>query len=91
MSSRLTTAAAVVELQHGRADRDAALLLQLHPVRGRGALVFAVLDRARQVDGVAVEQELLRQRRLARVGMRDDREGAAAGDFGREGTSGIGH
>ena len=74
--------AAVVELEHGRADGNAALRLELHPVRGGGALVLAVLDRAGQVDRVAVQQELLGQRRLARVGMGDDREGASAGDFG---------
>jgi hypothetical protein len=80
-------AAGVVELEDGRTDRDAALFLQLHPVGGGGALVFAGGDGAGEMDGVAVKQELLGQRRLARVGVRDDREGAAAGDFlgGRHG------
>jgi hypothetical protein len=50
--------AVVVELQDGRADRDARAALQLHPVRGRGPLVLAVLDRAGQVDRVPVKQEL---------------------------------
>ena len=76
---------AVVELQHGRADRDPALLLELHPVRRRCPLVLPVLHRAGKVDRVAVEQELLRQRRLARVRVRDDREGASARDFGGKG------
>jgi hypothetical protein len=74
-------AAGVVELQDGGADRDAALFLEFHPVRGRGALVLAGGDGPGEVQGVAVEQELLRQRRLARVRVGDDREGAAAGDF----------
>ena len=73
--------ARVVELQDGRADRDAALALQLHPVRGGRPLVFPVLDGAGQVDRVPVEQKLLGQGRLAGVRMRDDREGAATGDF----------
>jgi hypothetical protein len=33
------------------------------------------------MNGVAVEEEFLRQRGLARIGMRDDREGATTGDF----------
>ena len=36
----------------------------------------ARLDRAGEVDGAAVEQELLGERGLAGVGVRDDREGA---------------
>ena len=39
-------AVAVGELQHGRGDRDAALLLELHPVRGGRAALAAGLDRA---------------------------------------------
>jgi hypothetical protein len=35
-------AVAVFELQHGGADGDAALALQLHPVGGGGALVLAL-------------------------------------------------
>ena len=76
------SAAVVVELENGGADRDTALFLELHPVGGGGALVFAVLDGAGEVDGVAVEEEFLGQRRLTRVRVGDDGEGAAAGDFG---------
>jgi hypothetical protein len=64
----------VLELQHAGGDADAALPLQLHPVAGDVPLLPARLDRAGQVDGAAVEQQLLRQRRLAGVGVRDDRE-----------------
>ena len=39
-------AVAVGELQHGRGDRDAALLLELHPVGGGRAAAAAGLDRA---------------------------------------------
>jgi hypothetical protein len=86
-------AAGVVELEDGRTDRDAALFLQLHPVGGGGALVLAVLDGAGEMDGVAVKQELLGQGRLARIGVRDDRKGATAGDFlgGRHGGSRSGN
>ncbi len=38
--------AVVIELQHRGADRNAALLLQFHPVGRGGALVFAGRDRA---------------------------------------------
>ena len=70
---------AVGELHHRRADRDAALLLHLHPVAdvadrrpSRAVTAPADLHRA------GVEQELLRQRRLAGVGVADDRKGATA-------------
>ena len=69
--------AVVLELHDARRDRDAALLLELHPVGGRVARCPARLDRPRQVDGAAVQQELLRQRRLAGVRMADDRKGPA--------------
>jgi hypothetical protein len=53
-------------------------------------LVFAIFDGTGQVDRVAVEEELLGQRRLTRVRVGDDGEGAAAGDFcgRRHGKSG---
>ncbi len=74
-------AAGVVELEDSGRDGDAALLLEFHPVGGGGALVFPGGDGAGQVQGVAVEQEFLGQSRLARIGVRDDRKGATAGDF----------
>ena len=65
-------------------DGDAALLLELHEV-GAGAAGLALgADLAGELDGAAVEQELLGQRGLAGVGVRDDREGAAPGDLGRQ-------
>ena len=68
--------AGVLELHHGARHRDATLLLDLHPVRRRVARALARLDRAGEQDRAAVEQQLLRQRRLARVRVRDDRERA---------------
>src|SRR5207249_2637022 len=47
-----------------------------------GALVFAGGDGAGELEGAAVEEELFGERRLSRVGVGDDREGAAAGHFG---------
>ena len=70
--------AVVLELQHGGADRNAALLFQLHPVRGGGPLVLARGHRAGQLHRAAVKQELLGQRGLARVRMRDDGKRATA-------------
>ena len=65
-----------LELERRGRDRDAALLLELHPV-GRGvAPGFAAADGAGQLDGAGIQQQLLRQRRLARVGVRNDRERA---------------
>lgn len=63
-----------LELQHRGGDRDAALLLERHPVGGGPPLVLAGPHGARQFHGASVEQELLGEGRLARVG-RDDREG----------------
>src|SRR5205823_7395856 len=67
---------AVIELQHSRADGNAALPFQLHPVGRGGALVFTRGHRAGELHRAAVQQQLLRQRGLACVRMRDDGEGA---------------
>ena len=75
---------AVLEAQRGRADRDAAALLELHPVRARLAAAAARLDRAGLGDRAAVEQQLLGQRRLAGVRVGDDREGAPARGLGHD-------
>ena len=66
-----------LEGHHRARHRDPALLLDLHPVRTRASRLAARLDFAGEVDRAALQQEFLGQRRLARVGMRDDREGAA--------------
>ena len=68
---------AVRELQHGRGDGDAALLLHLHPVGPDPAPLAPGLDRAGVLHRPAVEEELLGERRLARVGVADDGEGPA--------------
>ncbi len=74
-------APAIRELHDRRRDRDAALLLEAHPVRGRMARRLASLDRAGHLDRAAEQQQLLGQRGLAGVRVRDDREAAAAVDF----------
>jgi len=48
---------------------------------GRRALVFPGVTVPARWIALPLEQEFFRERRLARVGVRDDREGAAAGDF----------
>ena len=73
-----------LELERGGADGDAALLLHLHPV-GRGVTAgLAAANGAGQLDGAGVQQQLLRQRRLAGVRMGDDGEGAAPRDLARK-------
>ena len=67
-----------LELQHTGGDGNAPLLLQLHPVRGGVPLGAPGLDRPGQVDRPPVEEELFRQRGLARVGVADDGKGSAA-------------
>ena len=56
----------VRELEHRRRDRDAALLLHLHPVGGDPAALAAGLHRAGRLHRPAVEEELLREGGLAR-------------------------
>ena len=73
-----------LELERRRRDRDAALLLERHPVRRRVAPRFASAHGAGQLDRARVQQQLLGQRRLAGVGVRDDRERAPARDFALE-------
>jgi hypothetical protein len=75
-----------LELERRGADRDAALLLHLHPVGGGVPLGLAAAHRAGQLDRAGVEQQLLGERRLAGVGVGDDREGAAAGDLAARGA-----
>ena len=86
---------AVGELQHRRGDRDAALLLQLHPVRRGRPPALAGLDRpGAGGEGAAVEQELLGEGGLAGVGVADDGEGAAPGRLAHrlgDGLCGRGH
>ena len=67
---------------HDRAGhRDAALLFDLHPVRPRAPRLSARLDLARQMDRAAGQQQLFGERGLARVGVRNDREGTAVRHF----------
>ena len=70
-----------VELHRRGRDRNAALLLDLHPVRRGVVRRLAGLDRARQANGPAVEQQLLGQRRLTSVRVRDDGERSPARHF----------
>ena len=72
-------AAGILERHHRGGDRDAALLLDLHPVRARAPPLALGPDLAGQMDRAAEQQQLLGQRGLAGVRMRDDREGAPPG------------
>ena len=71
----------VVELHHRARHRDAALLLDLHPVRGRVPRALPRLHGAGEQDRAAEEQQLLGQRRLAGVRMGNDRERPSPSDF----------
>ncbi len=79
-------AVAVFHLHHRRGHRNATLLLDFHPVRGRMARRFAGLYAAGDVDCAREQQELFRERGLTRVGVGNDGEGAPAahlfGNFG---------
>ncbi len=73
--------ALVRKLHHRRGHRDAALLLQRHPVRCRMPRRLAPLHRPGHLDRAAEQQQLFGQRGLARVRVTDDGEGAAAAGF----------
>ncbi len=73
-----------LELERRRGDRDAALLLERHPVGGRVLARLASAHRAGQLDRAGVEQQLFGQRRLAGVRVRDDRERPPPRDFAFE-------
>ena len=74
--------AAPLERHHGTRHRDAALLLDRHPVRPGASPLAARLDVTGKLNGAAEQQQLLGQRGLAGVRVRDDRERAPAGDLG---------
>jgi hypothetical protein len=71
---------APLERHHRGGDGNAALLLDLHPVRPGAAIGPARLHLAREVNRPALQQQFFGQRRLARVRVRDDGEGSAGGD-----------
>ena len=75
------TKALVLELHDRGRNRDAALLLDLHPVGGGGAGVLFALDHAGLGDGPAVEQKFFRQGSFTGVGMADNCECSAPGYF----------
>ena len=72
----------VIEGHDGGGDRNSALPLHLHPVRFRPPRLALRLHRPRRLDGTAEQQQLLGQRRLAGIGVGDDRKRAPAGDGG---------
>ena len=78
-----------LEAHDRRGDGDAALALDRHPVGARAAPLAARAHRARHADRAALQEQLLRQRRLAGVGMRDDGEGAPAPPIGARPGIGI--
>ena len=63
-----------LEFEGGGRNRDAPLLFELHPVRRGVTASFAAPDGARKLNGTRVQQQLFRQRRFARIGVRDDGE-----------------
>ena len=81
---KIDNAAFVGKLHDRRGDRDTALLFEAHPVGGRVARGLASLHRARHLNGAAEQQEFFGERRLAGVGVRDDRKSPSPTDFGRK-------
>src|SRR3954447_6460398 len=61
--------AAVVELEDGGADRNAAFTLEFHPVGRGSALIFAGRDRTSQLNGATVQEQFFRESGFTRVRM----------------------
>jgi hypothetical protein len=66
-----------LERHHRAGHRNAALLLDLHPVRAGTAGLPTRLHLAGEMDRAAEQQELFGQRGLAGIGVRNDREGTS--------------
>ena len=81
---------AVFEGHYRSNDGYPALALDRHPVRAGRPPVALGFDLPGKLDGPAKQQELLGQGGLAGIRMRDDREGAAPFNFGRDGRLGFG-
>ncbi len=73
-----------IELHCGGGDRDAALALDVHPIRDHVTIGLAAAHRAGQLDGAGVQQQFLGQGGLAGVRVGNDGERAPALDFGLE-------
>ena len=79
----------IFERHHRTRHRDAAFLLDFHPVRARAPRIAARLHLPRHADRAAQQQQMLGQGRLARVRMRNDRKCAPSRSF-RCGRIGMG-
>jgi len=73
--------ALIVELQHGGGNRNAARLLQFHPVGLGLTLAGARLHRAGQVHRAGIEQQLFGQGGFSGVRMGNDRKRAPSQHF----------
>ena len=71
---------AIGKLHHRGGHRDAALLLHAHPV-GSGVRAFLALDAASHLDRITQQQQFFGDRGLARIGVRDNGEGAPRSDL----------
>ncbi|MNT00118.1 hypothetical protein D3C72_1345380 [compost metagenome] len=72
--------AVIFEGHHRGDDRNAALALDLHPVRTGLDAVLLCLHFTGKLDRSAEQQQFFGKRGLTRVRVRDNSKGAAAGD-----------
>ena len=77
---QVENAVAVFERHHRGHDGNAAVALDAHPVGAGLATIGLGAHFAGELNGAAKQEQLFSQRRLAGVGVRDDREGAPARD-----------
>ena len=69
--------AVFLERHHGRGNRNAALLFDLHPVRPRAPRLATCFDFTGQVNGTTLQQQFLCQRGLTRVRVGNNGKGPA--------------
>ena len=76
--------AGVVELHHRTGHRNAALFFHFHPIGSGMTRALARLHRARHLNRAAEQQQLFRERGLARIRVGDDGESAAFGHIAQQ-------
>src|SRR5450830_1019621 len=71
----------VFKLHDRRCNRNAALLLDFHPVRGGMASTLTRFDRTRQLDRAREHQQLFSERGFTCIRVRNNAKGTATGHF----------
>ena len=77
----IDTLSVIVELQYRRSDGNSSFLLNLHPIGNSVLGRLSSFYRSCQINSPAIKQELLRQGRLSRIRVRNNRKGSPLFNF----------